>query len=67
MINKFLNWIDYKIDINKTNFTKDLLKNNLNIFWTKVVAKINEDQHIWLLFRLKWTDNQFVTIGKLKN
>lgn len=27
--------------------------------------KLSENQHIWLLFRLQWTNNQFVTIGKL--
>jgi hypothetical protein len=28
--------------------------------------KLNENQHIWLLFRLEWSNGQFVTIGKLQ-
>ena len=27
--------------------------------------KLQENQHIWLLFRIQWTNSQFVTIGKL--
>lgn len=27
--------------------------------------KLSENQHIWLLFRIQWTNSQFVTIGKL--
>jgi hypothetical protein len=28
--------------------------------------KLSDNQHIWLLLRLQWSDNQFVTIGKLQ-
>jgi DNA polymerase type B, organellar and viral len=27
--------------------------------------KLSDNQHIWMLFRLQWSNNQFVTIGKL--
>jgi hypothetical protein len=65
--NKILNWIDYVISINNQIFTKDLLKNNLNKFWVDIMdAKLNDNQHIWLLFRLQWSNGEYVTIGKLQ-
>lgn len=61
-----LNWIDFNFEIKNKNFTTELFKNKLNIFWKEIMEnKLNENQHIWLLFRLEWTNGQFVTIGKL--
>lgn len=63
---KRLNWIDFKIEIRNQNFSINLFKNKLNIFWKEVMeTKLIENQHIWLLFRIQWSNNQFVTIGKL--
>jgi hypothetical protein len=65
--NKILNWIDYKFDIKNKIFTKDLLNTNLNKFWTEIVeTKVSDNQHIWFLFRLKWDNGEYVTIGKLQ-
>ena len=65
--NKILNWIDFIIDVSNKVFTKNLLENNLNKFWTEIVeTKVSENQHIWLLLRLQWTNAQYVTIGKLQ-
>lgn len=65
--NKILNWIDYNINIKNKIFSKDLLINNLNKFWNEIVeTKLTENQHIWFLFRIKWADGTFGTIGKLQ-
>ena len=65
--NKILNWIDFIIDVSNKVFTKNLLENNLNKFWTEIVeTKVSENQQIWLLLRLQWTNAQYVTIGKLQ-
>ncbi len=65
--NKILNWIDYYIDIKNKVFTKELLINNLNKFWDDIMeTKLSENQHIWLLFRLRWANGEYVTIGKLQ-
>lgn len=68
--NKFLklaNWDNYTISLKPTIFTKDLLISSLDKFWTNIVEqRLNDDQHILFLFRLQWTDNQFVTIGNLQ-
>ena len=67
MKNKILNWIDYNINIKNKIFTKDLLLSNLNKFWNEIVeTKVSDNQHIWLLFRLRWANGDYVTIGKLQ-
>lgn len=64
---KLSNWDNYTIHLKPSLFTKDLLKINLNKFWTEIVeTKLSENQHILFLFRLQWSDNQFVTIGNLQ-
>lgn len=53
--------------INHQIFSKELLKSKLNLFWKEVVEKsITSDQHILFLFRIQWSNNQFVTIGNLQ-
>ena len=65
--NNILNWKEYIIEVNNQVLTKDLLKLNLNKFWHEIMEnKLKDDQHIWLLFRLQWVNNKFVTIGKLQ-
>jgi len=67
MLKNKLNWIDFKVEIKNTNFSPKLLKTKMDIFWKEVIeTKLTANQHIWLLFRLQWTDNNFVTIGKLQ-
>jgi len=64
---KLSNWINYTIKISPSIFTKELIKINLNKFWTNVVeTELKDDQHIIFLFRIQWSDNQFVSIGNLQ-
>jgi len=66
MLKNKLNWIDFKFDIKNQNFSSVLLENKLNIFWREIMDnKLTDNQHIWMLFRLQWSNNKFVTIGKL--
>jgi hypothetical protein len=61
------NWINYRIRISPSIFTKELIKINLNKFWTNIIEKeLKNDQHIIFLFRIQWSDNQFVSIGNLQ-
>lgn len=65
--NKILNWIDFNINIKNKIFTKDLLSINLNKFWSEIVEnKLAENQHIWFLFRIRWADGTYGTIGKIQ-
>ena len=64
--NNKLNWTDFNIEIKNTNFSSKLLKSKLDIFWNEIMeTKLSENHHIWLLFRLQWSNNNYVTIGKL--
>jgi hypothetical protein len=64
---KFTNWINYTIKISPSIFTREIIRINLNKFWSNVVEKqLQDDQHIIFLFRIQWSDNQFVTIGNLQ-
>lgn len=64
---KLSNWINYTIRISPSIFTKELIKINLNKFWTNIVEKeLTDNQHIIFLFRIQWSDNQFVSIGNLQ-
>jgi len=66
MLKNKLNWIDFKFEIKNSNYTSKLLKNKLDIFWKEVMdTNLTDNQHIWLLFRLQWVNNNYVTIGKL--
>lgn len=67
MIKNKLKWIDLKIEIKNSNFSSKLFQEKLDIFWKEIMdTKLLENQHIWLLFRLQWSDNNYVTIGKLQ-
>ena len=66
MLKNKLNWNDFKFEIKNINFSSKLLKDKLDIFWNEVMEnKLQDNQHIWLLFRIQWSNGQFVTIGKL--
>lgn len=63
---KSLNWTNYIIKTTPSNFSKELLKNNLNKFWKDITTpKVSDNQHIIFMFRLQWIDDQFVTIGNM--
>lgn len=68
--NKFYqlkNWDNYITTINHEVFSKSLLETSLNNFWKEIVENtITKDQHILFLFRIQWSNNQFVTIGNLQ-
>ena len=66
MLKNKLNWFDFKLEIVNINFSKELLESKLDIFWKEVMeSKLFENQHIWLLFKLQWSNSKIVTIGKL--
>lgn len=65
MLKNKLNWNDFKFEIKNINFSSKLLKSKLDIFWNEIIEnKLQDNQHIWLLFRIQWSNGQFVTIGK---
>ena len=47
-------------------FTKDLNLNKFNIFWDKISHEFTDNNHMFLLFKIKYKDIEFTTIGNLQ-
>ena len=61
------NFGNYILPINDNSLlSTNLLKICLNKFWKDVVEKIEDDQHILLLVKIKYSNGQFSTIDYLK-
>jgi len=59
-------WNVEQFSINNLIFTKDLFKNKFNQFWDKVFDDFTNDNHMFVLFKIKYNNTDFVTIGKLQ-
>jgi len=62
---KYWNNLEIKLD-NPTIITKDLLKSNINKFWSDIINKLNNNQHVLFILRLRFDNNQMVTASTLK-
>jgi len=59
-------WNVEQFSINNLIFTKDLFLNKFNQFWDKVSEDFTSNNHMFVLFKIKYTNTEFVTIGKLQ-
>jgi DNA polymerase type B, organellar and viral len=59
-------WKVLEFKINNLVFTKDLFLNKFNLFWNTVNNQFSEDNHIFVLFKIKYTNMDYVTIGNLQ-
>jgi DNA polymerase type B, organellar and viral len=46
-------------------FTKSLFESKVNEFWNQIQDQFNNKNHMFLLIKIKYINNDFVTIGKL--
>ena len=61
------NWNNLEIKLrNPILITKGLLKNNINKFWEDIMNKLNNNQHILFILRLRFDNNQMVSASTLK-
>ena len=61
------NWNNLEIKLsNPTLISKDLLRVNNNKFWEDIINKLNENQHVLFILRLKFENNQIKTVTTLK-
>ena len=61
------NWNNLEIKLsNPTFISKDLLRVNINKFWEDIINKLNENQHVLFILRLKFENNQIKTVTTLK-
>ena len=64
--NNFL-WNEHKINIpSKVLLTNAFIKHHINNFWTDIVLKITDTQHILLLVRIQYIDDSINTLCTLQ-
>ena len=59
-------WKTLVFNINNKVFTKTLFENIFNKFWTQIITEFKENNHMFILLKIKYVNNEFVTIGKLQ-
>jgi hypothetical protein len=60
-------WTNKEYKLDSSILLPELIVNKFTkLFWNEVVDKIDNNQHILVLFRIKYTNNQFSTIGDLQ-
>ena len=61
-----ITWIENKVKISsQVLLTKAFIKYHINIFWTEIMNKINDNQHILFILRLQFNNGQVRTLNKL--
>jgi hypothetical protein len=64
---KSINWGTFTINVAPSFFTRTFFSTNLDIFWTNIVEKhVSENQHIFFLFKLKWSSGESDSLGRLQ-
>jgi len=61
------NWNNFEINLsNSTLISKELLRININKFWEDIINKLNDNQHVLFILRIKFDNNQMKTVTTLK-
>jgi hypothetical protein len=60
------NWKDLVFNINNKIFSKILFENNFNKFWKEIEKKFTENNHMFILFKIKYINGQTLSIGKVQ-
>ena len=64
---KSINWGTFTIRVAPSLFSRAFISTNLDLFWTNIVEKyVNENQDIWLLFKLQWSSGQSDSLGRIQ-
>jgi len=59
-------WNVLTLNFGKKVFTTSLFKNKFNQFWENIHYQFNENNHLFILFKIKYANNDLVSIGKLQ-
>lgn len=59
-------WTTIDYNVKNSIFTNALLKYYVNKFWSDVMDKTLTKQHVLLIVRFKFNNNQVITVGKLQ-
>jgi len=60
------NWTDVLFNINNKVFTKILFEKIFNQFWNSIFFQFTDNNHMFILFKVKYTNSDFSTIGKIQ-
>lgn len=61
------NWNNFEINLsNPTLISKELLRVNINKFWENIINKLNDNQHVLFILRIKFENNEMKTVTTLK-
>ena len=59
-------WNVQYYSINNKVFTKDLFNSKFNIFWDNISHQFIDNNHMFILFKIKYKDSDYTTIGNLQ-
>jgi len=59
-------WKELTFNINSKVFTKTLFEKIFNNFWNKIHEEFKSNNYMFILFKIKYINNEFSTIGKVQ-
>ena len=59
-------WNELTFDFGKKVFTTSLFKSKFNKLWTNIQSEFNNNNHLFILLKIKYVNSEFVSIGKVQ-
>lgn len=59
-------WDEYRIPFFNKIFSKDLFEKLIKKFWLKIEDEFTNNNHLYLLFKIQYSDGNFATVGTLQ-
>nr|YP_010384620.1 DNA polymerase [Russula rosea]UHA57019.1 DNA polymerase [Russula rosea] len=59
-------WTDFSVNFNNKVFTENLFKSKFSSFWNKIENEFREDNHMFILFKIKYVNGDYSSIGKVQ-
>jgi hypothetical protein len=59
-------WNVFELNFGNKIFTGSLFKNKFNKFFKNIQSGFNKNNHLFILFKIKYNNGEFVTIGNLQ-
>jgi hypothetical protein len=59
-------WNIFSLNFRRKVFSGSLFERKFNQFWKSIHSGFNENNHLFILLKIKYVNNDFVTIGKIQ-
>jgi hypothetical protein len=59
-------WNELTLNFGNKVFTTSLFKSKFNQFWKSIQSEFNNNNHLFILLKIKYVNNDFVSIGKVQ-